>query len=365
MSRVPADEHLRAALRHAPDAGLAAPDDISAQILAAAHRAAAERPAVTPRRRHWLAGFSPWQLATSGALASVLMAGFITLLWRGEPPPAVTARPAPVEASAPAPVQAPAVVAAEAPAAPAAGTPAAASADAAAVPRAAAVLPPTGAARVQPAPPPAGVDRKIMSEAPAAQAAENARSVQASGDVADPTLRQRPALPPAPPAAFSLPLPSLQATAPTAPETTAVPAGRLQTAALPAPTPDAARKAAPAGAAAMLTARAPLQDNTAGMAVALPSDLQWRVDGRLHTAPPGWLMQMQHATRAQGAWQSAPGATPQPGEQEVAWSSGNVVLGRVWLGRGRVLWCTPDNHCETALLSPQAARDLMARLVPQ
>ncbi len=86
MKPVEADAHLRAALRHAPDAEVAAPADVSAQIIAAAHRSAGERaaPAVRPptaRGRWWL---QPW--GASGALATVLMAGVIGLMWRGETP---------------------------------------------------------------------------------------------------------------------------------------------------------------------------------------------------------------------------------------------------------------------------------------
>ena len=111
------DEHLRAALRHAPDAGVTAPDHISAQIIAAAHRSAGERAAPftrapAARGRWWL---QPW--GASGAMATVLMAGVIGLIWRGEAPgpaqeeavPQVAQAPvsAPLSAPLPAPVFAP------------------------------------------------------------------------------------------------------------------------------------------------------------------------------------------------------------------------------------------------------------------
>lgn len=87
MKLDPPDAHLRQALRHAPDADVQAPSELSAQILAAAHRAAADRPArAAAASRHWWPWGATWRLGASGAFASVLMAGVIGLLWRGEPP---------------------------------------------------------------------------------------------------------------------------------------------------------------------------------------------------------------------------------------------------------------------------------------
>ena len=97
MNKAPPDEHLRQALRHAPDAQLIAPSELSAQILAAAHRSVAAPPppaaSPLPGWRRWLA----WPVRSPGAsaaLASVVLAGFIGLLWRGETPgPAVDEAP--------------------------------------------------------------------------------------------------------------------------------------------------------------------------------------------------------------------------------------------------------------------------------
>lgn len=86
---MPADEHLRHALRHAPDAGSEAPAHVSAQIIAAGYRAAAEQAPALPAAAAQRTQRPPWRLGASGALASVAMAGVIGLLWRGEPPPAV------------------------------------------------------------------------------------------------------------------------------------------------------------------------------------------------------------------------------------------------------------------------------------
>ncbi len=109
MKLEPPDAHLRQALRHAPDARLQAPPELSAQILAAAHRAKADQPplpAGTPRLAWpWS---RRWSLGTSGALASLLLAGVIGVLWRGDPPGPARERlalaPAPaVVAATPAP----------------------------------------------------------------------------------------------------------------------------------------------------------------------------------------------------------------------------------------------------------------------
>lgn len=109
------DAHLSAALRHAPDADQRPPGHLSARILAAAHRAAAEprlwaqmpaqmpARAAPPRRRWW----APAGLGASGALASVLLAGVIGLLWNDGPPgPGIDE--APSNGSTPAPLAPPA-----------------------------------------------------------------------------------------------------------------------------------------------------------------------------------------------------------------------------------------------------------------
>ena len=75
------DRHLRAALRHAPDADAAPPAALSARIL----RQARESVAVArPRRRAWAPSFAlPW----AGGLAAMLVATTVGLLWWAEPVP--------------------------------------------------------------------------------------------------------------------------------------------------------------------------------------------------------------------------------------------------------------------------------------
>jgi hypothetical protein len=76
------DAYLAAALRHAPDADVNAPQDISAQIVAAAHRAVAEPPAKKPAAAtRWR-----WNLGASGAFATLLMAGVLGLMWQDQRP---------------------------------------------------------------------------------------------------------------------------------------------------------------------------------------------------------------------------------------------------------------------------------------
>ncbi len=102
------DPHLRAALRHAPDADLQAPPALREAVVAAARAAlAADRAAAVPKKRWWQALWSatPMGLGASGAFATLALGGLIALLWRGEPvPPAVvTQQAAAPAAEAPAP----------------------------------------------------------------------------------------------------------------------------------------------------------------------------------------------------------------------------------------------------------------------
>ena len=112
---LPRDEHLRAALRHAPDREAAAPAALSERILAQARAAAAPapRPGFVER---WLGWWS--RPVAAGAFASLLIAGFVGLMWREGPPPEAlpeaapaatpAIREAPAQAAAPPPAAAPA-----------------------------------------------------------------------------------------------------------------------------------------------------------------------------------------------------------------------------------------------------------------
>jgi hypothetical protein len=106
----PRDPHLLAALRHAPDRDASPPPALSARILAQARQASSTvSPPLRPARTAgWLPSLWAWlaQPVAAGALGTVLIAGFIGLMWHGQPVPDAVTRP-PVPELAPAPVAAP------------------------------------------------------------------------------------------------------------------------------------------------------------------------------------------------------------------------------------------------------------------
>jgi hypothetical protein len=182
---VPPDAHLLAALRHAPDHGVAPPPGLSARILAQAQQAVMPRPA-GPWFQRWRQGLQALdrllsQPALTGALATVALATVIGFMWRGGAP--VDNGPDWAETTFPASV-------------PAASAPAAdetrAAVAPAAAPPAARVQPPARALKA-PAPPPSPVPTAPMT-APATEPApaahlerkrESAPANQAPAAVAD------------------------------------------------------------------------------------------------------------------------------------------------------------------------------------
>ncbi len=319
MKDIERDPHLSAALRHAPDAGLAAPADISAQILAAAHRAAAERPAAA---RSKIA--MPWRLGASGAFASVALAGVIGLLWRGEPAPgpavermaeAAPAAPVVVAAVPAAGGAPPAVVVAAAPSAPSA--PSASSAPSAPAPAARRAM----------------VPERRLAAAPAPTVVNEAAPLPMSAPVPAPA-----------------PLPSLaQAADSTAAATEA-------TAARPARgemlrSQGAQRAAAPAAVMAVPRPDGPWMD-----ALAEGKAVQWRVDGEARAPTSSWLYAL--AAQTEGRWRPASGMPAAAGDNMVQWWRGDLPLGRLWLGAQRVLWCDAQGRCEEAALEAEVASAL-------
>lgn len=114
------DSQLKEALRHAPDAGLEAPSAVSQHILQAARLRAGTaaqarvKAGVGGARPAWLAGLAQawaWlgNARAAGALASLMVATVLGLMWWDTPPEeALPARSVPaLEQPAPAPVQAP------------------------------------------------------------------------------------------------------------------------------------------------------------------------------------------------------------------------------------------------------------------
>lgn len=347
MSRVPGDmppdEHLRAALRHAPDAQLQAPHDVSAQILAAAHRAAAEKPpAPAPARRPWWAFGSPRRLGASGAFATVLLAGVLGLLWRGQQPGPQTE--AANEAAAPLAEAMPAA----APAAPAAQP-----AEPAPVPAPAPVVTP-------PAPPKKAIETRAVQH-PAPQAApaapaERGRADQAlqqeqrkqTQDAMDNAARRT--ADEAKERATSR-LAEADAAPPPPARQEAAAAGLARPAPPPPSPPPATHAPVTLGrAAAMappLMARprptAPWMD-----ALAAGAAVQWTVDGEARAPTSSWLYAL--AEQTQGRWRAVDGAPAGTDYSVLQWQRGNEPPGRLWLGDERVRWCDAQGRCEEALL---------------
>jgi hypothetical protein len=90
---LPRDAHLQAALRHAPDREVAPNAALSETIRQQARLAAAKRPSAPTGAGHGLAGgidrWFGWMArpVAAGALGTLLIAGFVGLMWRGGPPP--------------------------------------------------------------------------------------------------------------------------------------------------------------------------------------------------------------------------------------------------------------------------------------
>jgi hypothetical protein len=313
---VPPDPRLRAALRHAPDADLQAPPRLRTQLLAAA------RDAVAPKTRWWQRWLSPSPLGASGAFATLLLAGVIGLLWRGEPPPAV------VELAAPAPAP---FVAAPAPEAPPAAAPA---------PRQ------QQAERQALADQGAATARKLQrsAEQTAAKAANAAAAEKAAapervaessvGRLADAAVP--PAAPPPPP---PTPAPIAPAAAP--PPVTAVPLAA-------APALAEARRAPATRMAALAPAPRVRTDW-------LAAGVTWQIDGAASTpADDAWLRELLRL--AEGRWQPTPPRTL-AGARQLLLSSGDARLA-VSLGEAEVLWCEAAAPCRAAPLSTDEARSL-------
>ncbi len=369
---LPRDEHLRAALRHAPDADLGAPADVSAQILAAAHRAAAERPAAAPpppRRRGWWSWLgSPQRLGTSGAFALVLMAGVIGLMWRGGTPgPATEAMAPPAEP-------------------PAANAPAASAAVVEPARRAEADAPP--AAKPSPVARAAKDDRQALEERQASRkVAAEADATERRRDAAEAKARKEvearpPAAPPPPPPppvaivpAAPLPVvPPAPAPAPAPATTVADNAVRLERAAaaapapLPAPAPAPALAAAPRLAGAVGATQA-LRQAPASAGGAPSPDFAWRLpqaawagEGGSRAPAPGWLQAL--GAQAQGRWRRAAEVPPAGVLHVLRMDRPGQPSGRLWLATDRVVWCggAEGEACVEAMLVPEAAAALAASL---
>lgn len=254
------DAHLHAALRHAPGHDAAPPAALDARVLAQAR-------AATPTpwwRRLASAVDRLMRPAPAAALASLVMATTIGLMWRGEVPPEALPS-APTEAAAPAPAAAPAAAQTPTP------TPATAPASALSTSPAAARAP---AARAIVAAKPAAAEAKATAD-PTPESASRDEAVSPS--LAAPVLTPAPALQPTP----------AQAAAPTpmpAPTTLAGTAERSETRA----------RVAQGPAAAFATRAAIVVDPLANVPQAMATD-----DARRAA-----MRELQQV--GQGRWQRAP-----------------------------------------------------------
>lgn len=316
MNELHPDPHLQAALRHAPDAHLEAPPEIAARVMAEARRAVALRPRPPWWARWWQRAGAGWM--PQGALATLLLAGLITLLWRDDRPgPAPASAPiAESVAAAPGAVAAPAV----AEAAPVAPAPVAAPAD--------------------------GAQRPAL-QAKAADTTRDSASAQ-------PERRREPAPAPEPAVAAAAPLPS-------PPPSPVPPAPAIAIA--PAPTDAAVEAASPPPRPAPAAAAA---FNRMALAAAEPApwgdppgpDDRLLRPGLEGDADPVWLIALSRSIAA--PWQDT-GAPAPARAPTLVWEREGAPHGRLWIERREarewVVWCaaaTAQARCQQAPLRGEA-----------
>lgn len=345
------DAHLQAALFHAPDRDDEAPAHLSARILQQAAQANGRRaPAgqATARwRERWLRMW--YRPRPAGALATVLVAGLVGLMWREGPPadpraeadtvaqapqvaqtPGVASRPqepstpAPAPTSTPAPAPAPTSIPRPNRAAPSSGAaapPVVAAERAAPPPRPAAVAPPAPARITAPTSEPALPSTETAAATPPGQATASADQARpAPAAVPGPPPAPAPQIQPAPQRADARPPGSA---APTSPSASFPPA------------PAAARLSA--GAAAFNPLR-PVLDTL--RTATSPASVATR----------GQLLQLQQ--RLRGPWQAA--SAPDQAAVDVRDEQGRL-LGRLWLQPEQVHWQDVDAQVWRAPLAPAAA----------
>ena len=367
---LPRDEHLRQALRHAPDRERQAPDLLSASILAAARREATPAPGRWRRILRGSAGL-PWQGA--GTLAAVLLVSGVLWVQRDALPPAVESgepAAAPSVASAePAVVSEPAAGELRSVAPAQHGPPPAKATAPAAPPEAQNAAPPQVSPASRPArplPQPPAPSISIVEAQPEA-AVRAAR--EAAGQAAHQAERQtaRPSEPQPRPAA-PIDAPAGEARPGAAVADTAV-ALEARPAAVPAPTAaEAATLSAPPPAAARQAATAiALAPET--LAVPTHADIDAHDAWSTATAgatprpwPAGWLQALKAATPA---WSNA-GAEDlaEAGPREITlWQQGQA-RGRLRLGQRHVVWCPAGRACQVSAADPTALAALRTALPP-
>lgn len=328
------DDHLRQALRHAPDADAAPPAALRELILREAQAKAREgRPAAPAAAPPWGQRLWEWigRPRFAGALAGVMVIGFAGLLWRDRPPE--EALPARVAVQAPAAEPAP-VAQGKAKEVPAADVPAPAQAQAPRVEK----------------PKPAAPAPRRADEAKRRDAAADSRGI-----VAEETTLQmpRPTAEP-PPAAAPLPAPAPPA-APRSPDAAAdakAERSRNESRERSSEAPDPRARSAAKMAAPAPLAAAPEAGAVAGFAATGPTIAQLRQQigseaTRWYWQRPGgpqhpfdnavsrWLARLESASR--GRWQSLGNERPAPGTELQLLRDGEVTQ-RLQLTDDALVW---------------------------
>lgn len=304
------DPHLQTALRHAPDRDVAAPPELGEALRRQARQAAAERRPRGPGWiERWFGGLS--RPVAGGAFATLLIAGFVGLMWQQGPPPEAL----PGRADAPAAEPAAPLASSPAPAAPAAPV----------------------AAAPSPTPEPAAEARR-EAPPPRAKAAPAAKAPSP-----EPVAAPEPQAAAAPPAAVPAPAPP--------PAPAAAP--------LPAPAPAPLPAASPAPAMAPAAPRPALSDRARAVAsqaaneqaAASPDPLAALLP-RLADPADAALRERVVAlrSRVRGAWQPAEPLAADAGEPLV--TAAGQVLGRWRIGADRLVWQPASGPALSAVLVP-------------
>jgi hypothetical protein len=317
------DPRLLAALRHAPDADAQAPPEVTARVMAAA-RAAVARP------RWRFAWPRPWALGASGAFASVVMAGFIALLWRGEPPAELAVAPAP--AAAPLPAAPPAAAAPPASAEPAA------------------TVPPAPELRRRAAQSPVQVAKRAAEPDVEQPSADRAQRAAAAAD----TQRQSAAAAAALPAPAPSPPAPAPAAAPTVVAEAAAPAAPPAASYMPGARPPSL--AEPPLNSGIVTAFAPLAGGRR-------QPLAWEVDGHVPApADMAWLRELDRIALPHWRWSGEADAPPGARRVRLSGIGGRATL---IVSDSFVQWCSDASEpqrCRRAALEPADARRLLEML---
>lgn len=359
---VPLDEHLRAALRHAPDHGLSAPARLSQAILAAAaqvHRPALAAPAPEPmaprvvpeRQVSWREAMQSLLAPRwAGSIAAGLVAALVVGLWYGE--------------EVPAPVHDERVATVHTPAAPAVSPPDRAPAAGGASPGAESQASAEPASSVAPSPP---APAAVAPPMPAPAAAPPAAARKAEGQVAERRAElgkvesERP--PPLAPASPALVSPS----PPSAPPAAA--ALRRAPSAADAPTADAgsrsgetARSLVPQGPAAASPALTLLRRVSAD-SENRSAIWTWQPEAAatarsFDTDGTAWLQRLVYAAR--GRWVDVAERSEGTSATEVRWWRNDEPVALLRIEAHGLRWIEPTQRIRFA---PMSAEEL-TRLAP-